>query len=80
MSFDSFAELLAMGGHGLYVWLAFGITTIVMLANAVAVPIARRRYFREARARERRQSGTVAGPGDQNTSQAPLTSESEKSS
>ncbi|WP_068750299.1 heme exporter protein CcmD, partial [Oleiphilus sp. HI0123] len=25
MSFDSFSEFLNMGGHGLYVWLCYGI-------------------------------------------------------
>ena len=33
MSFDSFSAFLSMGGHGLYVWLAYGITAIVLLAN-----------------------------------------------
>lgn len=31
MYFDSFADFLAMGGHGLYVWLAYGVTLLTLL-------------------------------------------------
>ena len=54
MSFETPADFLAMGGHGLYVWLAYGTTLVVVLANVVSVRIARRRFFRQARALERR--------------------------
>lgn len=50
MSFDSWGEFFRMGGHGLYVWLAYGSAVVVMLANVVSVRLARRRYFRHARA------------------------------
>ena len=29
--FDSLADFLAMGGHGLYVWLAYGTTLAVLV-------------------------------------------------
>ena len=32
MYFDSFAEFLRMGGHGLYVWVAYGSTLLVLLS------------------------------------------------
>ena len=32
MYFDSFAEFLRMGGHGLYVWVAYGSTLVVLLS------------------------------------------------
>jgi heme exporter protein CcmD len=35
------ADFLEMGGYARYVWTAFGLTTVVMVANYVA---ARRRY------------------------------------
>lgn len=44
MIFNSFQEFLAMGGHGLYVWLAYGITLVVFVFN-VTNPILRSRRF-----------------------------------
>lgn len=68
MSFQSLNEFLAMGGHGLYVWLAYGSTALVVLANVLAVRRARRKYFREAQALERRlDRGTGGGPDDPNS-------------
>lgn len=43
MYFETFNELLAMGGHGLYVWLAYGVTALVLVANYVAVRSAMKR-------------------------------------
>ena len=54
MSFGSIGEFLAMGGHGLYVWLAYGSAAIVVAANVLSLRFARRRFFRQARALERR--------------------------
>ncbi|MBO6556781.1 MAG: heme exporter protein CcmD [Pseudomonadales bacterium] len=33
MRFDSFEAFLHMDGHGLFIWAAYGITFIVLLAN-----------------------------------------------
>ena len=30
MSFDSFSEFIAMGGYGFYVWLSFGLATLLL--------------------------------------------------
>ncbi|WAJ36036.1 heme exporter protein CcmD [Pseudomonas sp. GOM7] len=55
MSFSSFAEFLAMGTHGAYVWSAYGISLVVLLLN-VALPIlARRRYLQDEARRLRRE-------------------------
>lgn len=40
--FDGISDFLAMGGHGPYVWLSYGITVAVMFYLVVA-PILRRR-------------------------------------
>jgi heme exporter protein D len=61
MSFDSVGELLTMGGHGLYVWMSYGASVIVVVANVIAVRRARARTLREARALERRLAATGAG-------------------
>lgn len=35
MSFESFSDFLAMGGHGLYVWLSYGVATLIFVTNIV---------------------------------------------
>ncbi|NPU95486.1 MAG: heme exporter protein CcmD [Gammaproteobacteria bacterium] len=45
MAFDNFAEFLAMGKHGAYVWAAYGISLLVIAANILA-PILRQRALR----------------------------------
>ncbi len=55
MYFESFAEFVAMGKHGAYVWSAYGITLAVLALN-VALPIlARRRYLKDEARRLRRE-------------------------
>lgn len=67
MSFDSFAEFLAMGGHGLYVWLAYAATIVVVLANVLSLRLARKRFLREALAVVRRQETAQAAATDANS-------------
>ena len=33
MAFDSFADFLAMGKHGFYVWSAYGVSALLIIAN-----------------------------------------------
>lgn len=33
MYFDSFADFLAMGEHGFYVWSAYGISALLIIGN-----------------------------------------------
>ena len=35
MYFDSFADFLAMGKHGFYVWSAYGISAFLIIASMV---------------------------------------------
>ncbi|UZE94923.1 heme exporter protein CcmD [Alkalimarinus alittae] len=42
MSFESFSDLLAMGGHGLYVWLSYGVAVLIFVANVI-VPIQKKK-------------------------------------
>ena len=55
MSFNSFSEFLAMGGHGLYIWLAYGITLAVFLFNAIKPVLMNRRFIREQKQLLRRE-------------------------
>ena len=54
MSFDSFDAFLAMGGHGLYVWLAYAAALAVVVVNVVGARLAYRRCLRDLEARGRR--------------------------
>jgi heme exporter protein D len=45
--FHSITEFLAMGGHGAYVWSAYGMALLV-LVGLVAQPLRRRRAVLEA--------------------------------
>ena len=65
MEFDSFAEFLAMGKHGVYVWSSYVIFAAIILAN-ILFPIARRRQLiSRLRRIERRQAGVpMPGPAD----------------
>jgi heme exporter protein D len=54
MNFDSFADFLAMGDHGFYVWLSYGVALVVIAANVLAVRRSRRKLLREIKAVQRR--------------------------
>ncbi|MDH5540109.1 MAG: heme exporter protein CcmD [Rhizobacter sp.] len=47
MSWSSWSEFLAMGGYGLYVWGAFGVTAAVMLGEVLALRAKHRTLMRE---------------------------------
>ncbi len=55
MSFDSFADFLAMGRHGLYVWSAYGICLLAVIWNLAVPMLARRRHLQEEARRLRRE-------------------------
>lgn len=46
------SDLLAMGGYGWYVWMAYGATTLVIAAELLALRARRRRSLIEARLAE----------------------------
>lgn len=52
--FDSWGDFVAMGGHGLYVWLSYGLSVAVVLANVLVTRISRRRYLQTLADRARR--------------------------
>ncbi|WP_071870628.1 heme exporter protein CcmD [Atopomonas hussainii] len=55
MSFASFADFIAMGGHGPYVWLAYGISAVVLGLNVLLPVLAHRRYIADEARRIRRE-------------------------
>ena len=54
MYFESVGALLAMDGHGPYVWSAYGITMLVLLVLIVAPRVRQRRLMRELTGEARR--------------------------
>lgn len=56
IAFESFAEFLAMGGHGLYVWSTYGICMALMVWTAVLPVLARHRYLKDLARRRRREA------------------------
>ena len=44
MEFSSVSEFLAMGRHGFYVWLSYGLTAVIVVINIVQ-PIVRKRQL-----------------------------------
>ena len=44
MYFDSLSSLMDMGGHGVYVWTAYGVGLLVVLYNILA-PLLRNRQI-----------------------------------
>ncbi len=49
MQFDNLQAFLAMGGHGLYVWLAYGATLLVLIGNYLSVRAAQRAVIQHLR-------------------------------
>lgn len=47
-------EFFAMGGHGLYVWLSYGLSFLVIALLVWRVRSARRAFVSQARARAQR--------------------------
>lgn len=60
MYFDSFRALLEMGGHGLYVWTAYGISLIVIILLLVAPYRRRKRLLAAIRAGQQREAAVAA--------------------
>lgn len=55
MSFESFADFIDMGGHGLYVWLSYAIAVAVIAINIVSPLMHKRQIFSEQARRLRRE-------------------------
>ena len=58
MSFASFAEFIAMGNHGPYVWAAYGSSLLIIALNVALPLLARRRYLQDEARRMRREEST----------------------
>jgi len=55
MYFESFADFIAMGRHGFYVWLAYGIALAIFVFNIVHPMLQRKKIIADLKRRERRE-------------------------
>jgi len=55
MYFDNFSDFLAMGGHGLYVWVAYGLTAVIFIFNVITPIFKRKRLIVEQTRQLRRE-------------------------
>ena len=51
---NSFAEFLAMGGYGFYVWTAYAIAFVVLVLNIVLPIMQRKRVLRQLALKQKR--------------------------
>ena len=56
MYFDTFAEFLQMGKHGVYVWSSYGISALLIGLNILFAVVAQRNAREEVKRLARRQA------------------------
>lgn len=76
MQFDSLSALWWMNGHGPFVWSAYGLATLILLAIVWAPLQRQRRFFIEQRGIERRRDIRAA---NDSAAVAPIVSEANAS-
>jgi len=62
MYFDSLQAALTMEGHGTYVWTAYLVTAVVIIAVLVVPLRRRRRFLLQLGAQSKRAQGPRPGP------------------
>ncbi|WP_224797947.1 heme exporter protein CcmD [Idiomarina abyssalis] len=55
MAFDSFTDFVAMGGYGLYVWLSFFLSFVVLAGVALETLLAKRQLAKKSKQLQQRQ-------------------------
>ncbi|HIP75695.1 MAG TPA: heme exporter protein CcmD [Psychromonas hadalis] len=55
MAFDSFAEFLAMGGYGFYVWLSYGLSLFALFALIVNTRLTTKKQMKAVKERSKRE-------------------------
>ena len=67
MYFDSFSEFIAMDGHALYVWMAYGASVAFLVSYPLILSARRKRIVRELRWQDN--NGAQELHSEQNVSQ-----------
>ncbi|WP_027965939.1 heme exporter protein CcmD [Halomonas halocynthiae] len=60
MAFDSLTEFFAMGGHGAYVWAAWGATGLLLIVLVIHARLEQRKALQMLRRRFRREQQHAA--------------------
>ena len=55
MFFDSFAEFINMGGHGMFVWLSYGAAGLVVAHNFISPLLTRKKVIKDIERQMRRE-------------------------
>lgn len=61
MYFENFSEVIAMGGHGKYVWICYGIALLIFAFNLIAPIVKRKRVMVEQARQLRREELHASG-------------------
>lgn len=56
MAFESFADFIAMGKHGAFVWSAYGISLLVIAANIIAIVQRKKTLLNQIKRKIRREN------------------------
>lgn len=59
MQFESLADFIAMGKHGLFVWSCYAVFLVIMAVNVVAPNLRRSALIKRLQRIEKRQSGAM---------------------
>lgn len=52
--FETFAEFVRMGRHGVYVWSVYGIAVVIIASHLVSLAVQKRRVLQEFRKMKKR--------------------------
>ncbi|NVK37323.1 MAG: heme exporter protein CcmD [Gammaproteobacteria bacterium] len=55
MFFDSFTELFNMGGHGVFVWLSYGLSALIIAQNFISPMLTRKKVIKDIERQMRRE-------------------------
>jgi heme exporter protein D len=55
MFFDNFTQFMHMGGHGLFVWLSYGIAGLIIAQNFISPMLARKKIIKDIERQMRRE-------------------------
>ncbi|PTQ89410.1 heme exporter protein CcmD [Agitococcus lubricus] len=59
MAFNSWAEFMAMGTHGVYVWSSYGLTFVAIISLFWLIQRERQQFFREQQQQAKRDAQRV---------------------
>jgi len=55
MFFDDFSSFLYMGGHAQYVWLSYGLATVIVAINFISPVLTRKKIIKDIERQLRRE-------------------------